>query len=101
MRSRKWQVLHSDRVEKLEKMVFAQHEKLDKLESLMYRVMHRDRMDLQDGPERMEGCPRFEDESPSDLNYQSPPSEFPAAGQDSQRVPKSDSTKPYYSISSA
>lgn len=33
-----------DRLERLEKMVYAQHEKLDRLEDLVYRAMHRDRI---------------------------------------------------------
>ena len=33
-----------ERYEKLESMVYAQHEKLDRLENLVYRVMHRDRL---------------------------------------------------------
>jgi hypothetical protein len=33
-----------ERLERLEKMVYAQHEKLDRVEDLVYRVMHRDRV---------------------------------------------------------
>jgi hypothetical protein len=51
-KSRKREEQHRERLEKLEKMVFAQHEKLDKLEDLVYRVMHRDRVETEDGLER-------------------------------------------------
>lgn len=36
--------MQRDRLARLEKMVYAQHEKLDRLEDLVYRVMHRDRV---------------------------------------------------------
>ncbi|KAE9373568.1 hypothetical protein N431DRAFT_456332 [Stipitochalara longipes BDJ] len=43
-KSRKGEQKQRDRLERLEKMVHAQHEKLDRLEDLMYRIMHRDRV---------------------------------------------------------
>jgi hypothetical protein len=33
-----------DRFERLEGIVYAQHEKLDRLENLVFRIMHRDRI---------------------------------------------------------
>jgi hypothetical protein len=101
-KSRKWQELHTERLEKLEKMVFAQHEKLDNLESLMYRFMHRNRVGLEDGLESANDSPDHQDETHSDLGRQPPPSELPAAGQGNgeHRVLRPDRTKPYYSISS-
>jgi hypothetical protein len=44
MRSRKREELHKERLHRFETMVYSQHEKLDRLESLVYRVMHRDRV---------------------------------------------------------
>jgi hypothetical protein len=44
VKSRKREERQRDRLERLEKMVYAQHEKLDRLEDLVYRVMHRDRV---------------------------------------------------------
>ncbi len=43
-KSRRREERQRDRLERLEKMVYAQHEKLDRLEDLVYRVMHRDRV---------------------------------------------------------
>jgi hypothetical protein len=45
-KSRKREERQRDRLERLEKMVYAQHEKLDRLEDLVYRVMHRDRVNI-------------------------------------------------------
>lgn len=45
-KSRKREERQRDRLERLEKMVYAQHEKLDRLEDLVYRVMHRDRVSV-------------------------------------------------------
>ena len=44
MKSRVREERQRGRLERLEKLVFAQHEKLDRLEDLVYRVMHRDRV---------------------------------------------------------
>jgi len=44
VRSRVREEKQRGRLERLEKLVFAQHEKLDRLEDLLYRVMHRDRV---------------------------------------------------------
>lgn len=35
-------------MEKLESMAYAQHDKLDKLEDLVYRLMHRNRVRTED-----------------------------------------------------
>jgi hypothetical protein len=43
-KSRKREERQGDRLERLEKLVYAQHEKLDRLEDLVYRAMHRDRV---------------------------------------------------------
>jgi len=43
-KSRKREERHRERLERLETMVHSQHEKLDRLEDLVYRVMHRDRV---------------------------------------------------------
>jgi len=43
-KSREREERQRDRLERLEKLVCAQHEKLDRLEDLVYRVMHRDRV---------------------------------------------------------
>lgn len=43
-RSKNREELNGERLLKLETMVYAQHEKLDRLEGLVYRVMHRDRV---------------------------------------------------------
>jgi hypothetical protein len=43
-KSREREERQRDRLERLEKLVYAQHEKLDRLEDLVYRVMHRDRV---------------------------------------------------------
>lgn len=40
---------HRERLEKLEAVVNSQHEKLDRLEDLVYRVMHRSRITFNDG----------------------------------------------------
>jgi hypothetical protein len=37
-------------LKRLETMVYSQHEKLDRLESLVYRVMHRDRVGRENSP---------------------------------------------------
>jgi hypothetical protein len=42
--AKKREKLHEERFERLETMVSTQHEKLDRLEDLVYRVMHRDRV---------------------------------------------------------
>jgi hypothetical protein len=99
---RKREERHGERLEKLEKMVFAQHEKLDKLEGLMYRSTHRDRPEAEDSLQITCESPNYEEDRPFDPNHQSPPSELPTAGQDhdEQRGPRPDRTKPYYSISS-
>jgi hypothetical protein len=49
-KSRKREERQMDRLERLEAMVYAQHEKLDRLEDLVYRVMHRDRVTLSRNP---------------------------------------------------
>jgi hypothetical protein len=50
-RSRKREEAHRERLDKLEGMVYSQHEKLDHLEDLVYRVMHRDRVGFDKSPE--------------------------------------------------
>jgi hypothetical protein len=42
-------------MERLESLVCTQHEKLDKLEDLVYRVMHRSRVDSHEEKETSEG----------------------------------------------
>lgn len=44
MRSKRRDEKQKERLDKLEKMVVAQNEKLDHLQDLVYRVMHRDRV---------------------------------------------------------
>jgi len=44
-RARKREERDRERMERLEGLVYTQHEKLDKLEDLVYRVMHRSRVD--------------------------------------------------------
>jgi hypothetical protein len=51
-KSRRREERQRDRLERLEKMVHAQHEKLDRLEDLVYRVMHRDRVNHSGEEER-------------------------------------------------
>ena len=81
-----------ERLEQLENTVFAQHEKLDKLEGLMYRVMHRDQVGLENGLRKTDESPKYEKDS--DTNR-------PVAGQGVEpKAPGPDRTKPYYSISS-
>ncbi len=60
-KSRKREERQSDRLERLEKMVYAQHEKLDRLEDLVYRVMHRDRFNA--GNEQISAPRRSETEA--------------------------------------
>lgn len=100
MKSRKREEGQRERLERLEKMVFAQHEKLDKLEDLVYRVMHRDRVEVGNVVGRE--SPKYEEEGP-DQNHQTPPSELPAADHQNEElnISRSDRTKPYYSPLSA
>jgi hypothetical protein len=51
-KSRKREERQRERLDRLEKMVYAQHEKLDRLEDLVYRVMHRDRVTPSDHEQR-------------------------------------------------
>jgi hypothetical protein len=44
-RARKREERQQDRLDRLESMVCTQHEKLDRLENLVYRIMHRDRVE--------------------------------------------------------
>ena len=99
MKSRKREEGQRERLQRLEKMVFAQHEKLDKLEDLVYRVMHRDRVEVGNGVGRE--SPKYEEEG-SDQDHQTP-SELPAADHQNEElnISRSDRTKPYYSTLSA
>jgi hypothetical protein len=60
-KSRKREENQMVRLERLEKMVYAQHEKLDRLEDLVYRVMHRDRVST--GNEQISAPRRSETEA--------------------------------------
>jgi hypothetical protein len=101
MKSRKREEGQKDRLERLEKMVLSQHEKLDKLEDLVYRVMHRDRVGVEDEVEERGESPQYEENGSPEPNNHTPPSELPAASQDNnqQNISRPDRTKPYYSIS--
>ena len=57
-KSRKREERQRDRLERLEKLVYAQHEKLDRLEDLVYRVMHRDRVAVNLPGEERRSLPR-------------------------------------------
>lgn len=100
-RSRKREEQHRERLERLEKMVFAQHEKLDTLETLVYRIMHRDAVEVGEDSGRRES-PKYEEYSSDRENHQASHAELPASVQDGQdrHIPMPDRTKPYYSISS-
>ena len=50
--------MHEDRLDKLEKMVNSQHEKLDRLEDLVFQLMHRDRAE---GLDLDAASPRYEE----------------------------------------
>lgn len=53
-RARKREERDRERMERLEGLVCTQHEKMDKLEDLVYRVMHRSRVDSQEEKEGSE-----------------------------------------------
>jgi hypothetical protein len=55
-RARKREERDMERMERLETMVNAQTEKLDKLEDLVYRIMHRSRVNFDNNPE----SPKYE-----------------------------------------
>ena len=102
-KSRRREEGQGERLERLEKMVFAQHEKLDKLEDLVYRVMHRDRVGLEGGViEKREETPKHEEEHSAGQNNNTPPPGLLATSQDNnhQNISRPYRTKPYYSISS-
>lgn len=46
VKARKREVRQKERMERLESVMFTQHEKLDRLEDLVHRAMHRDRVRL-------------------------------------------------------
>ncbi|TVY78458.1 hypothetical protein LSUE1_G001712 [Lachnellula suecica] len=54
-RARKREERDRERMERLEKMADAQHEKLDRLENLVYRIMHRSRVNF-DGNSESPDC---------------------------------------------
>jgi hypothetical protein len=101
-KSRKREEGQRERLERVEKMVFAQHEKLDKLEDLVYRVMHLDRVGLEGGVIEKRERPKYEEEHSPGQNDHTPAPDLPAASQDNnhQNISRPDQTKPYYSISS-
>jgi hypothetical protein len=102
LKSRKREEGQRERLERLEKLVFAQHEKLDKLEDLVYRVMHRDRVGSEEEETRRGESPKYEEQCTPDQDHQEPPSELPAANRENENgnISRPDHTKPYYSISS-
>ena len=79
-KSRKREEGQRERLARLEKMVFAQHEKLDKLEDLIYRIMYRDRVTLDDEVEKKVRNAIYEECLP-DQDHERP-SELPAAGKE-------------------
>lgn len=60
LRSMKREDLQRERLDRLETMVRSQHEKLDRLEHLVYRVMHRDRLEY----EASSASPKYEEDLP-------------------------------------
>ena len=101
-KSRKREEGQRERLERLEEMVFAQHKKLDKLEDLVYRVMHRDRVGLEGGAIEKRESPEYEGERSPGHNDLTLPPDLPAASKDNhhQNISQPYRTKPYYSISS-
>ena len=59
-KSRKREEAQSNRLDQLENLVHEQHEKLDRLEKLVYRVMHRDRVDHETSLQSMRHRPQME-----------------------------------------
>ena len=92
---------YRDRLRKVETMVSSQHEKLDRLETLMYRIMHQDRVGVRNELEPTGDTPTNE-EGLAEPDHHIQALELPAADQDDeeQMLSKPDRTKPYYSISS-
>lgn len=77
-----------ERLEKLETMVYSQHKKLDRLEDLVYRVMHRDRVSFDTNSE----SPKYEEDLPSAQSNKA---------NETLQKPQTDVTAIYYPITSA
>lgn len=97
LKSREGEEGQRERLGKLENMVLAQNAKLDKLEDLVYRVMHHDRVGVEEEEVKRDERPNNGTPGQNDI----PPEVPVTAENDSYRsISKPDRTKPYYSISS-
>jgi hypothetical protein len=98
IKSRRREEGQRERMGRLEKMVLSQNEKLDKLEDLVYRVMHRDRVAVGKEEAKSVGSPGTTG-TPDEHQM---PSDQPSANQDSdfRNTSRPDQMQTYYSISS-